>query len=119
MPVKEAIELLKKGKAYAQRTKFREALAYYDKALSLDPGYAESLFLRASVYVETGRYREALADCDRALSIDQNYADAWSKKALALFYLERYEDAVLASTRATIAERQRCIRLVHQRGLSR
>jgi len=68
----------------------------------MEPGYPESLFLRAAVFVETGRYQEALADCDRALSIDRNYADAWSKKALALYHLERHEDAVLASTRATM-----------------
>ena len=33
MPIKEAVELLKKGRAYAQRTKYREAIAYFDKAL--------------------------------------------------------------------------------------
>ncbi len=38
MQVKEVAELLKKGKSFAQRTKFREAIAYYDRALTLDPG---------------------------------------------------------------------------------
>ena len=90
MPLKEAVELLRKGIAYAKRTKYREALAYYDKAISLDPKYPDGLVLRASVYIETGRYPEALMDCNRALSLDQNCADAWSRKALVLFYLEKY-----------------------------
>jgi protein O-GlcNAc transferase len=102
MPVKEVLELLKRGHGYAKRTKYKEAMAYYDKALKLDPNYAESWYLRASVFIETGRPNEALSDCDKALALDQNYADAWSKKALALFNLERYEDAILASTRATM-----------------
>ena len=101
MPLKEAVELLRKGIAYAKRTKYKEALAFYEKAISLDPKYPEGFVLRASVYIETGRYQEAIADCNRALSLDQNCADAWSKKALGLFYLEKYEEAVLAGTRAT------------------
>jgi hypothetical protein len=29
MPLREVIELLKKGRGFAKRTKFKEALAYY------------------------------------------------------------------------------------------
>jgi tetratricopeptide (TPR) repeat protein len=101
MTTKEVVEVLKKGRAYAQRTKYKEAMAYYNKALSLDPKYPESWYLRASVLIDTGKPQEALADCERALALNQNYADAWSKKALALFNLERFEDAVLAATRAS------------------
>jgi len=100
MTVKEAVELLKKGRAYAQRTKYREAMAYYNKALSIDPKNPEGWYLRASVLIDTGKPEEALADCDKALSLNQNYSDAYSKKALALFNLERFGDAVLAATRA-------------------
>ena len=54
MTVKEAVELAKKGRAYAQRTKYREAMAYYNKALSIDPKFAEGWCLRA---VGADRYR--------------------------------------------------------------
>ena len=101
MTTKEVVELLKKGRAYAQRTKYKEAMAYYNKALSLDPKFAECWYLRASVLIDTGKPDEAIVDCERALALNHNYADAWSKKALALFNLERYEDAVLAATRAS------------------
>ena len=101
MTVKDAVELLKKGRSYAQRTKYKDAMAYYNKALDIDPKSPEGWYLRASVLIDTGKPDEALADCDRALALNQNYADAWSKKGLALFNLERYEDAVLAATRAS------------------
>jgi Flp pilus assembly protein TadD len=101
MTVKEAVELLKKGRAYAQRTKYKEAMAYYNKALAIDPKSAEGWYLRASVLVDTGKPAEAITDCDRALALNPNYADAWSKKGLALYNLERFEDAVLAATRAS------------------
>jgi Flp pilus assembly protein TadD len=101
MTVKEAVELLRKGRVYAQRTKYKEAMAYYNKALSIDPKNPEGWYLRALVLIDTGRPEEALADCDKALSLNQNYSDAYSKKALALINLERFEDAVLAATRAS------------------
>ena len=97
---KESEVLLKKGHAYALRTKWREALALYDKALSFDPDNPEAWYLRASVFIETGRNTEALADCERAITLNQNFAGAWSKKGHALYNLERYEEAVSACTRA-------------------
>ena len=101
MALKEAVEMAKKGLSYAKRTKYKEALAYYNKAITLDPNYAEGLFLRAAALIESGRYKEGLLDCDKAIAINQNLSEAWSKKALALFYLERIEDALAASTRAS------------------
>jgi len=86
---KESEELLKKGHAYALRTKWREALVWYDKALSFDPNNPEAWYLRASVFIETGRNNEALADCERAITLNQNFAGAWSKKGHALYNLER------------------------------
>ncbi|MEI7857666.1 MAG: tetratricopeptide repeat protein [Methanomicrobiales archaeon] len=80
MTVKEAVELLKKGLAYAKRTKYNEALSYYNKALSLDPNNPEAWYLRASVLIDTGKSKEALLDCEKAIALDQNYAPAWSKK---------------------------------------
>ncbi|MFA4823596.1 MAG: tetratricopeptide repeat protein [Methanoregula sp.] len=101
MTVKEAVELLKKGLSYARRTKCKEALAYYNQALALDPDNPEGWYLRASLLIDAGKNREALSDCEKAIALNQNYSDAWSKKSLALYNLERYEDALLASTRAS------------------
>jgi tetratricopeptide (TPR) repeat protein len=98
--VKEAEELIRKGRAYASRTKYKEAIAYYERALALDPDNPSGWYHRAAVFIETGRNTEALADCERAISLNQNYSDAWSKKGHALYNLERYEESVVACTRA-------------------
>ena len=100
MTTNEVIGLLRKGRTYASRTKYKEAIAYYEKALSLDPKNPEAWYLRAVVFIETGRNTEALADCDQAIKLNQNYADAWSKKGHALYNLERYNDALFTCTRA-------------------
>jgi Flp pilus assembly protein TadD len=101
MTANESVELLKKGLSYAKRTKFKEAMAYYNKALSLNPNNPEAWYLRASLLIDTGKSSEALSDCEKAIELNPQYSDAWSKKSLALYNLERYEDALLASTRAS------------------
>jgi len=100
MTAKEVIDLVKRGHTFATRTKYRDAIAYYEKALSLDPTYAEGWYLRASAFIEIEKIPEALADCERAIKLNPNYADAWSKKGLILYNLERFKDAVFACTRA-------------------
>ncbi len=100
MTVKEADDLLRKGFSYAKRTKFKEALPYYNKALSLDPNNPEGWYLRASLLIDTGRIKEGIADCEKAIALNQNYAPAWTKKALGLYNLEKYEESLYASTRA-------------------
>jgi tetratricopeptide (TPR) repeat protein len=100
MTTNEVIGLLRKGRAYASRTRYREAVACYEKALALDPGNPETWYLRAAVFIETGRNMDALADCGHAIVLNQNYAAAWSKKGHALYNLERYDDALFACTRA-------------------
>lgn len=100
MTAQEVIGLLRKGRAYASRTRYREAIACYQKAVALDPANPEIFYFRAAVFIETGRNVDALADCEHALELNQNYAAAWSKKGHALYNLERYDDALFACTRA-------------------
>ena len=101
MPSKEVIELLRKAHSFARRTKYKEALAHIEKALSLDPRCAESWYMKGGVLIDTGNFKEGLANCDKAILIDQNHEQAWSKKALALFHLEQFEAALAASIRAS------------------
>ena len=89
MTSNEVVGLLRKGRSYASRTRYKEAITYYEKALSLDPTNPEAWYLRAVVFIETGRNTEALADCEHAIMLNQNFADAWSKKGHALYNLER------------------------------
>ena len=103
MDVHEVTILLKKGRTYASRTKYKEALAYYDKAIALSPTNPEAWYLRAAVFIDTGRNADALRDCERAIALNQNYADAWSKKGHALYNLERFEDAIFAVIRAPVS----------------
>lgn len=101
MDVHEVTVLLKKGKAAAGRTKYKEAVGYFEKAIALSPGTPEAWYLLAGVLIETGRNTDALACAERAIAVNPNYAEAWSKKGHALYNLGRFDEALLACTRAT------------------
>jgi predicted TPR repeat methyltransferase len=59
-----------------------EALAAYDKALSLRPELAEAWLGRANVFYNSKRHEEALAACDKALALKPDLAEAWHKRGI-------------------------------------
>ena len=47
-----------------------ESLAYYNKAISLDPGYSPSLNGRGLVFDKLQKYEKALEDFTSAMNLD-------------------------------------------------
>ena len=56
--------------------RYGEALASYDRALTLRPDYAEALNNRGNALHELKRYDEALASYDGRSPCDRTYAEA-------------------------------------------
>ncbi len=54
-----------------------EALAAFDRAISLDPRFAGGFSNRGNLHREMGDLIRALGDCRRAVEIDPRYADGW------------------------------------------
>ncbi len=71
----------------------RNALAFYDKALSLKPDHAEAHNNRGNALLNLKRHGAALASYDAALRVRPDYADALSNRGNALLDLKQYEDA--------------------------
>jgi Flp pilus assembly protein TadD len=53
-----------------------EAIAHYQKALQIDPGYEDSHYSLGNAFAEQGQLDEAIAQFQKALQIDPGYADA-------------------------------------------
>ncbi|MFF4291651.1 tetratricopeptide repeat protein, partial [Streptomyces sp. NPDC001633] len=70
-----------RGDALRVTGRDEEALADYDRALELDPGYAYAYASRGVSLSNLGRHEEGLADLDRALALQPDYPWALEHRA--------------------------------------
>ena len=64
--------------------RFEEALASYDRALTVRPHFAEALYNRGVTLQELKRFEEALASYDRVLAERPDFAEALSNFVVSL-----------------------------------
>ena len=67
-----------------QQGDYVKALASFDQAISLDPGFADAWSGRAAALDKLGRYGEEIAAYDRVLAINPDDADAKNNREHAL-----------------------------------
>ena len=84
--------------------KYDEALAYFDKALALEPRYAHAWSNKGVALYSLGRNEEALQCFENALNIDSSDAMAWGNAGNVLSTLGRHEDAIRSCDRALALE---------------
>ena len=95
----------------------QEALASFEAAIALDPGYAPAHTSRGIVLYDLGRFDEALASYDAAIAAAAEDANAHYNRGNTLAALKRHEEA-LASFEAAIALRPDHIVALNNRGVS-
>ena len=61
---------MNRGVAKAQLKEYSEAIADYDKAIELDPNFAEAYYARGLTYRELGKEEEAKKDFKKAQELD-------------------------------------------------
>jgi tetratricopeptide (TPR) repeat protein len=74
--MEESLAWFEKGVAFYEKSKFRDAAAAFDKALSLNPSLAEAWNNRGLALIRMERYREAIESFDRALAINPRHPNA-------------------------------------------
>jgi len=78
---KTADEFSRRGAVFASNRRFEEALADFDKAITLAPNEARYFYQRGAVLLATGKRSQALADLDRAIELAPNNAEARMTRA--------------------------------------
>jgi hypothetical protein len=74
-----------RGNALSGLEQYDQALASYDKAISLEPDYAEAYYNRGVTLNELEQHDQALASYDKAISLEPDYAEAcWNKSLTQL-----------------------------------
>jgi len=77
-----------------------DALASYQRAIELIPGFAGAHYSAGNAFSDLGRWIEALASYDRALSLEPHYAEALQNRGNALLELGRLDEALASYTAA-------------------
>ena len=90
-----------RGEALANTGYYKEALAYFDRAIELQRDDPAVWVFRGVVLLHLNRNQEALASCDKALEINPYDREAWTFRGAALHKLGRYGEAYDSYDRAT------------------
>ncbi|GAC1651457.1 MAG: hypothetical protein NVS4B12_22250 [Ktedonobacteraceae bacterium] len=80
--------------------RYMEALNAFDRAIRIDPTYADAYEGRGSVLYLLGRYAEALASYEQAITLDTRFAQAYFGKGNVLYSLKRLEEAFACQEQA-------------------
>ena len=95
-----AIDWNNKGDALRSQGKLDEAIQAYDKAIDINPQYAEAWNGKGLVFEVQGKYDEAVNEYDKAIDIDPQFIFAWNNKGDALNKLGLTREANAAYAKA-------------------
>ena len=87
-------QLVDAGLSLARQQIHQDALAFFDRALVLDPNHLQALKNRALTHVHLGQTREALVDLDRLIDLDPKNLWAYANRAIIFRDLGHYGNAV-------------------------
>ncbi len=79
---------------------YNGAIAFFNKAIELDPNDPFPHYSKAMAFEALERYEDALIASDKAIKRDPSCAIAYNAKAMALFALNRYDEALKALEKA-------------------
>ncbi len=88
------------GEQHRAARRFKEALAAFEEAIKLDPGYVLAYRGKSIALNALGRADEALAACDQAIKLNPNDGRAYYNKGIFLSGLKRYPEALDAYNQA-------------------
>ncbi len=90
----DALFYLRRGLAHKKLEMYEKAIADYDKALQIRPGYAEAFNNRAMVWDLTGEYDKAIADYTEAIKADPSDAEYFNGRGVTWDNKGEYDKAM-------------------------
>ena len=99
-PSRQVELLFELGNLFNADEHYEAAIASFDRALTLQPGFHAAWNNRGIALDNLGRYGEAIASYDRALALQPNDYRVWSNRAIAEIKLGNSEEASRSSSQA-------------------
>ncbi|HEX5519266.1 MAG TPA: tetratricopeptide repeat protein, partial [Candidatus Nitrosocosmicus sp.] len=81
--LKNAVDYYNKGISLYYLGSYNEAIACYDKAIELNPDYADAYNNKGISLYYLGSYNEANTCYDKAIELNPDYADAYNNKGIS------------------------------------
>ena len=82
------------GFLHAEKGRFNDAIAAFERAVALNPADAASLFNFGFALQRAGRHEEAIGRFQRAIELDPSIDRAWYGMGISLIQLGRYREAI-------------------------
>jgi tetratricopeptide (TPR) repeat protein len=95
-----ALDYSNRGATYGNLERHERAIADYDRAIELDPGFAQAYYNRGTRCAALGWHERAIADFDRAIELDLRDAQAYSNRGTSYAALGWHERAIADFDRA-------------------
>jgi hypothetical protein len=83
-----------RGVAYGKLGNYALAISDFDRAIEINPKYADTYYNRGLTYRKLGNHRQALEDFDRAIEINPEYAEAYYNRGVVYAILRNERQAI-------------------------
>ncbi|MCZ6701547.1 MAG: tetratricopeptide repeat protein [Ignavibacteria bacterium] len=94
-----AIHLFK-GISYIAKGQYNQAISDFNRALEINPKYAEAYNERGVVYDDKGQYDLAISDYTKAIEINPKLAEVYNNRAFAYYAKGQHDLAISDFNRA-------------------
>ncbi|WP_043997703.1 tetratricopeptide repeat protein, partial [Microcystis aeruginosa] len=89
-----AVWYYNRGILYYNQQKYDLALSDYNKAIEINPNYAEAYYNRGNLYSDLQKYDLALSDYSKVIDINPNLAQAYNNRGNLYYNLQKYDLAL-------------------------
>lgn len=79
---------------YLKKTDFTNAIGFLNKAMVLNPKFAEGFFARAQVYKLTSQFQSAISDYTKVIQLDDKNGAAYYGRGQSYLELAKYPEAI-------------------------
>lgn len=90
----EAIQICNLGAAWYGKGDYERAADFFERAIGLNPLYAEAYNNLGVIHAKQSRFDKALALYRKAVALNPGYATAYTNIGVAFFKMNRFQDAI-------------------------